>query len=144
MKKYVAAALMVGVAIGPASALDVGLGGNVGGLGVGAGVSAGSQGASVGVGASADGVGGANVGASVGTSNGSVGAGVSVGVGVTGIAGPGGGSPEKPVGTVAIAAISATATRSRVFRFMGERDVVKFQAAQSALDMVRRLLLETT
>ena len=82
MKKYVAAALMVGVAIGPASALDVGLGGNVGGLGVGAGVSAGSQGASVGVGASADGVGGANVGASVGTSNGSVGAGVSVGANV--------------------------------------------------------------
>jgi nicotinamide-nucleotide amidase len=68
-------------------------------------------------------------------------AGVSVGVGVTGIAGPGGGSPEKPVGTVAIAAITATATRSRVFRFMGEREVVKFQAAQSALDMVRRLLL---
>jgi len=69
-------------------------------------------------------------------------AGVGVGVGVTGIAGPDGGSPEKPVGTVAIAAMTATARRSRVFRFGGERETVKFQSAQAALDMVRRLLLE--
>jgi nicotinamide-nucleotide amidase len=68
-------------------------------------------------------------------------AGVEVGVGVTGIAGPGGGSPEKPVGTVAIAAVTAAATRSRVFRFMGEREQVKFQASQAALDMVRRMLI---
>ena len=67
-------------------------------------------------------------------------AGVSVGVGVTGIAGPGGGTPEKPVGTVAIAAMTAAITRSRVFRFGGERETVKFQASQAALDMVRRLL----
>ena len=66
---------------------------------------------------------------------------VDVGVGVTGIAGPGGGTPEKPVGTVAIAAVTAHATRSRVFRFSGEREQVKFQAAQAALDMVRRMLL---
>ena len=69
-------------------------------------------------------------------------AGVDVGVGVTGIAGPGGGSPEKPVGTVAIAALTASATRSRVFRFIGEREQIKWQAAQAALDMVRRILLE--
>jgi nicotinamide-nucleotide amidase len=68
-------------------------------------------------------------------------AGVDVGIGVTGIAGPGGGSPEKPVGTVAVAAVTAHTTRSRVFRFMGEREQVKFQAAQAALDMVRRILL---
>jgi len=68
-------------------------------------------------------------------------AGVDVGVGVTGIAGPDGGTPEKPVGTVAIAAVTAAATRSRVFRFMGEREQVKFQASQAALDMVRRLVL---
>jgi len=67
---------------------------------------------------------------------------VDVGVGVTGIAGPGGGAPEKPVGTVAIAAVTSSATRSRVFRFMGEREQVKFQASQAALDMVRRMLLE--
>jgi len=62
-------------------------------------------------------------------------------VGVTGIAGPGGGSVEKPVGTVAIAAIAAQATRVRTFRFHGEREQVKFQASQAALDVVRRMLL---
>lgn len=67
-------------------------------------------------------------------------AGVEVGVGVTGIAGPGGGSPEKPVGTVAVAVVTAVTTHSRVFRFMGERQQVKFQASQAALDMVRRML----
>jgi nicotinamide-nucleotide amidase len=67
-------------------------------------------------------------------------AGVDVGVGITGIAGPGGGTPEKPVGTVAVAAVTAQTTRSRVFRFMGEREQVKFQASQAALDMVRRIL----
>jgi nicotinamide-nucleotide amidase len=65
---------------------------------------------------------------------------VDIGVGVTGIAGPGGGSAEKPVGTVAIAAATASTIRSRVFRFAGEREQVKFQASQAALDMVRRLL----
>jgi nicotinamide-nucleotide amidase len=68
-------------------------------------------------------------------------AGVDVGVGVTGIAGPGGGSPEKPVGTVAVAAVTSRATRSRVFRFSGEREQIKFQASQAALDMVRRMLI---
>jgi nicotinamide-nucleotide amidase len=68
-------------------------------------------------------------------------AGVDVGVGVTGIAGPGGGSAEKPVGTVAIAATTATAMRSRIFRFLGEREHIKFQASQAALDMVRRMLM---
>jgi nicotinamide-nucleotide amidase len=69
-------------------------------------------------------------------------AGVDVGVAVTGIAGPGGGSAEKPVGTVAIAVVTAGTTRSRLFRFMGEREQVKFQASQAALDMARRMLLE--
>jgi nicotinamide-nucleotide amidase len=65
---------------------------------------------------------------------------VDVGLGVTGIAGPDGGTPQKPVGTVAIAAVTAAATRSRIFRFPGEREQVKFQASQAALDMVRRML----
>jgi nicotinamide-nucleotide amidase len=68
---------------------------------------------------------------------------VDVGVGVTGIAGPDGGSPEKPVGTVAVAVSSTAERRVRLFRFHGEREQVKFQASQAALDMVRRLLLET-
>ena len=67
-------------------------------------------------------------------------AGVDVGVGVTGIAGPGGGTRDKPVGTVAIAALTGDATRSRTTRFVGGREQVKFQASQAALDMVRRLL----
>ena len=67
-------------------------------------------------------------------------AGADIGVGVTGIAGPGGGTAEKPVGTVAIAVVTASEERVRVFRFPGERDQVKFQASQSALDMVRRML----
>ena len=66
---------------------------------------------------------------------------VEIGVGVTGIAGPGGGSPDKPVGTVAIATSTGAGTQSRMFRFHGERDQVKFQASQAALDMVRRMLL---
>jgi nicotinamide-nucleotide amidase len=64
-----------------------------------------------------------------------------VGIGVTGIAGPGGGTPQKPVGTVAVAAAAADLARSRVFRFIGDREHVKFQASQAALDMVRRMLL---
>lgn len=66
---------------------------------------------------------------------------VGIGVGVTGIAGPGGGSPEKPVGTVVIAATVGADARVQTFRFGGERDQVKFQASQAALDMVRRMLL---
>ena len=66
---------------------------------------------------------------------------VDVGIGVTGIAGPGGGTPEKPVGTVAIAAVTGETTGARTFRFHGEREQVKFQASQAALDMVRRMLV---
>jgi nicotinamide-nucleotide amidase len=68
-------------------------------------------------------------------------AGTNVGVGVTGIAGPGGGTEEKPVGTVAIAAIVDDETRVRSFQFLGGRDLVKFQGAQSALNLVRLMLL---
>lgn len=68
-------------------------------------------------------------------------AGVDVGVGVTGIAGPGGGTVQKPVGTVCVAvAIGDDAPRVRTFRFPGSRTQIKFQASQAALDMVRRAL----
>jgi nicotinamide-nucleotide amidase len=63
-----------------------------------------------------------------------------VGVGVTGIAGPTGGTPEKPVGTVVVSVVTDMNRRVRTFRFFGEREQVKFQGSQSALDMVRRLL----
>lgn len=67
--------------------------------------------------------------------------GSTVSVGVTGIAGPGGGSPQKPVGTVAIALTGRDMpARVRLFSFFGGRPQVKFQASQAALDMVRRAL----
>jgi nicotinamide-nucleotide amidase len=66
---------------------------------------------------------------------------VNVGIGVTGIAGPDGGSPAKPVGTVALAIVTDGAGRTRTARFMGEREQIKFQASQAALDMLRRLLV---
>lgn len=66
---------------------------------------------------------------------------VGVGVGITGIAGPGGGSLDKPVGTVAVAVSTDAERRVRLFRFHGEREQVKFQASQAGLDMVRRVLL---
>jgi nicotinamide-nucleotide amidase len=68
-------------------------------------------------------------------------AGVEVGVGITGIAGPGGGSEHKPVGTVCIAA-AAPQARVRTFRFPGGRSMVKTFAAVTAVDMVRRLLID--
>ena len=67
-------------------------------------------------------------------------AGTNVGIGITGIAGPGGGTPEKPVGTVAIAVVVDSDVRVRTFQFIGPRDMVKFQAAQSALNMTRLLV----
>lgn len=62
-----------------------------------------------------------------------------IGVGITGIAGPGGGTPQKPVGTVAIAVCGPRETSQvRTFSFPGGRAQVKFQATQAALDIVRR------
>ena len=67
--------------------------------------------------------------------------GASIALGITGIAGPGGGTPQKPVGTVAIAFSSGQfGSRVRTFSFFGGRPQVKFQATQTALDMVRRAL----
>jgi len=70
-------------------------------------------------------------------------AGTDVGIGVTGIAGPGGGTPDKPVGTVAIAVSLSGTTRVRTVHLVGAREVVKFQATQAALNMLRLLLLDT-
>lgn len=59
------------------------------------------------------------------------------GVGITGIAGPGGGSEEKPVGTVHIALAHATGVKERGLHFPGDRELIRWQASQIALDMVR-------
>jgi nicotinamide-nucleotide amidase len=63
------------------------------------------------------------------------------GLAVTGIAGPGGGSPAKPVGTVFIGLSVNGSAESRRFRFFGDRDAVKWQSSQRALDLLRRALL---
>jgi nicotinamide-nucleotide amidase len=64
------------------------------------------------------------------------------GVGITGIAGPTGGTPAKPVGTVVVALAWAGGERVRTLWFPGDREQVKFHASQAALDMVRRHLLK--
>ena len=64
-----------------------------------------------------------------------------VAVALTGIAGPGGGTADKPVGLVFIAVDGAAGTRVRRCFFPGERTRVRTQATQAALEMVRRGLL---
>jgi nicotinamide-nucleotide amidase len=63
--------------------------------------------------------------------------GSTIGVGITGVAGPGGGTEEKPVGTVHVAISYAGGVKERASRFPGERENIRWQASQTALDMVR-------
>ena len=65
--------------------------------------------------------------------------GADVGVSVTGIAGPGGGTAEKPVGLVWIA-VHASEVKARRFHVGGDRAEIRQRAAQAALEMVRRAL----
>jgi len=64
--------------------------------------------------------------------------GAAIGVGITGIAGPGGGTPEKPVGLVFVAVADYGSTEVRQFRFPGERDRVRTWTSVVALEMIRR------
>jgi nicotinamide-nucleotide amidase len=65
--------------------------------------------------------------------------GADVGVSVTGIAGPGGGTPDKPVGLVWIS-VHRSEAKARRFHFGGDRAEIRQRAAQAALEMVRRAL----
>jgi len=67
-------------------------------------------------------------------------AGTELGIGVTGIAGPAGGTQEKPVGMVVFAVETPDRQEVRTMRFYGGRELVNYQASQFALDMVRRIL----
>ena len=66
-----------------------------------------------------------------------------IAVSVTGIAGPGGGTPEKPVGLVYLHAEGPDAARSADFVFPGDRDSIRRRAAATALHLIRRLLTQT-
>jgi competence/damage-inducible protein CinA-like protein len=73
-------------------------------------------------------------------------AGTSVGIGITGIAGPEGGTPSKPVGTVCIGVVvknggDEAASWVRTFPFFGGREMVKFQSTQAAMNMLRLMLI---
>jgi nicotinamide-nucleotide amidase len=63
---------------------------------------------------------------------------VEMGVGITGIAGPDGGSEEKPVGLVFIGIASPGGRAVRKYRFAGTRKTIRERAAQTALDLMRR------
>lgn len=84
--------------------------------------------------------------------------GTEIAVSITGVAGPGGGTPEKPVGTVWVAVDVSEGrppierpdgyppitpyAKARVFHFAGNRDEIRYRAAQAALDMIRRTVLD--
>uniref|UniRef100_A0A832I1C7 CinA-like protein n=1 Tax=Eiseniibacteriota bacterium TaxID=2212470 RepID=A0A832I1C7_UNCEI len=67
--------------------------------------------------------------------------GAEVGVAITGIAGPEGGSDEKPVGTVFVAVASPRGAAARRYQVQGTRATIRERAAQNALDLVRRQLV---
>jgi PncC family amidohydrolase len=61
-----------------------------------------------------------------------------LGLAVTGIAGPGGGTPEKPVGLVYMCLASDEDVVCEEFRFKGKREEIKFQASDAALEMIKK------
>jgi nicotinamide-nucleotide amidase len=67
--------------------------------------------------------------------------GADIGVGVTGIAGPGGGTEEKPVGLVYVAVTNGHKHEVVQRRFFGDRERVRRWTSQLALDLVRRMLM---
>ena len=66
--------------------------------------------------------------------------GTEVGIGVTGIAGPTGGTPDKPVGTVHVACFAPEGEWHRHLRLTGSRGLIRDRSVTAALDLVRRLL----
>jgi nicotinamide-nucleotide amidase len=67
--------------------------------------------------------------------------GADVGVGITGVAGPGGGTPEKPVGTVHLCAVGPDGRRARSIVLPGSRAAVRERSVTVAMQLLRVLLL---
>jgi len=65
-----------------------------------------------------------------------------IAVSVTGIAGPGGGTPLKPVGTVCFAVATAAGAKAWTRRFTGDREDIKWRSASEALNLVRLTVLQ--
>jgi len=68
--------------------------------------------------------------------------GSSLGIGITGIAGPDGGTPDKPVGLVYIALNSAAVNWSLGFNFIGDRHTIRLRSVNTALNLVRKYICE--
>jgi nicotinamide-nucleotide amidase len=68
-------------------------------------------------------------------------AGTDFGLSITGIAGPGGGSEEKPVGLVYIALADDAHTEHRKLNIPGDRHLIRWRSSQAALDLLRRRLI---
>jgi nicotinamide-nucleotide amidase len=67
--------------------------------------------------------------------------GADVGIGITGIAGPGGGTPDKPVGTVHVSVVGPDGGESRALRLGGSRTAVRERSVTVAMQLLRALLL---
>ena len=65
-----------------------------------------------------------------------------VGVSVTGVAGPGGGTPEKPVGLVYLHASSPDGEAAADFNVPADRETIRNRATVASLHLVRRLLTQ--
>ena len=65
-----------------------------------------------------------------------------IGVGVTGIAGPNGGTAEKPVGTVYISVSDSRQTVVKLFKFSGSRSEIKNQSCDAAIKMAIELIIK--
>ncbi len=69
--------------------------------------------------------------------------GADIGLSVTGVAGPSGGSPEKPIGTVWVSVMDGSGHEARIFRFSGDRERIIAGTSQAALNWLRMHLLKT-
>ena len=69
-----------------------------------------------------------------------LGADVGIGIGITGIAGPGGGTPDKPVGTVCLCVSTATGSDERTVHLPGSRAHIRDRTTTTAMHMLRELL----